>query len=733
MSTENYDIIAAEVHRKALENLTNEMASTLVRTSGSPIVTDAMDFSTCLMDKKPEHLGFASYVMFHLGSSLVGTQVINDLVDFDDLRPGDGWIVNDPHTSGAMHQGDISVIMPTFHDDEFLGWSFANMHVLDIGGVGISGYAPGAHDVYQEGLLFPPVRIIRDGAIDNEWETFIGSNVRAPGPVLNDIRSMIAANNTATRKLSQIVNEFGLKSHEEFCEINKDLTEQVLRERISNIPDGVYETIDWNEFDGHDGPDQLLELKVRMEVSGSDLRFDYTGVPQIDAFVNSAPGAMMGQTMTGLVTVLGYGDLPINGGIWRPIEIDVGEEGTIVNSVSPAPVSNAHSEVGMRACKMTKDVLSQAMSLSEDPTLRSRVAGQSQDGWPGATLFGENQNGGVSVMFYVDTATGLGGGAQTIDDGQDCYGCTCMTGCGTADVEVHEAADPVLFLWRRLVPNSGGPGQSRGGQSLEQAYAIRYTDQLGGPGFNACAQVPPRGFGGGYPAATSNFYPIHDTNVASLLDAGKLPSEDAMEGDIQVVRSKVTHLVAKTNDIIVARAGGGAGLGDPLLRPAAKVLADIDDGYITTKHAAAAYGVVLDGDGGVDEAATESRRMDIRRERIGGDPAKDQGEPASMGVAVCREGSDWTCGYCSEKLGPADENWRSGNVVLQEYSIHERYEELEMLIRERKAEPAIAMREHFCASCAGSLMVDVATEGMDPFTAARSSEVAIAAGSVAAG
>jgi N-methylhydantoinase B len=188
VATSDYDVIAAEVHRKALQNLTNEMAITLVRTSGSPIVTDAKDFSTCLMDTKPEHLGFASYVLFHVGSSLIGTQVIASLVGEDEIRPGDGWIVNDPHTGGAMHQGDVSVIMPTFYQGEHLGWSFSNMHVLDIGGVGISGYAPGAHDVYQEGLRFPPVRIIRDGAIDNEWEHFIAANVRAPGPVLNDIR-----------------------------------------------------------------------------------------------------------------------------------------------------------------------------------------------------------------------------------------------------------------------------------------------------------------------------------------------------------------------------------------------------------------------------------------------------------------------------------------------------------------------------------------------------------------
>src|SRR4051794_2296539 len=287
------------------------MAITLMRTSGSPIVVEAKDFSTCLLDRTPEHLSFAAYVLAHLGSSLVGTQKVSELAAGVDVKPGDGWIVNDLHTAGAMHQGDVSIIMPTFYGDEHLGWSFANMHVLDVGGVGISGYAPGAHDVWQEGMRFPPVQIIREGRIDPEWEKYIAANVRAPGAVLNDIRSMVASNNTASGKLNQIIDEFGLENHKRYCEINKDLSEQVLRERISKLPDGVYKAVDWNEFDGHEGPDRLLQLELELEIEGSDLRFSYSGVPQIDAFVNSTRGPMFGQAMTGLMTMMVYGDLPV--------------------------------------------------------------------------------------------------------------------------------------------------------------------------------------------------------------------------------------------------------------------------------------------------------------------------------------------------------------------------------------------------------------------------------------
>ena len=99
-------------------------------------------------------------------------------------------------------------------------------------------------------MRFPPIKIMRDGMIDREWENYIAANVRAPGAVLNDIRSMVASNNTATAKLQQIIDEFGLEAHQAYCEINKDLSEQVLRDRIGKMPDGVYEAVDWNEFDG---------------------------------------------------------------------------------------------------------------------------------------------------------------------------------------------------------------------------------------------------------------------------------------------------------------------------------------------------------------------------------------------------------------------------------------------------------------------------------------------------
>jgi len=718
MSAREHDVIAAEVHRKALENLTNEMAISLVRTSGSPVVVDAKDFSTCLMDTTPEHLGFAAYVLLHLGTSLIGTRRIADrLRQSGDLRPGDGWIVNDPHEGGAAHQGDVAVIMPMFHRGEHLGWGFVNMHILDVGGSGISGIAPDAHDVYAEGLRFPGVRMIRDGAIEPAWEEFLEANVRVPGPVLNDVRSMIAANNVGARKLGDIVDRFGVDRFRRLCDVNKDLTERVLRERIAAIPDGVYEAVEWNEFDGHGGPHELLQLRLRLEVDGSDLRFAFSGVPQIDGFVNAGIGAMWGQTISAVLTTLGYGDLPVNGGIWRPITIDVGKPGTIVNAALPAPVSDGHAETGMRACKLAKDVLSQALSLSSDPVLRGRVGGKAHDGPPVNALFGGNQHGTVSVVFYLDSATGIGGGAQSVHDGQDAYGCTCMTGCGLTDLEAHEAADPLLFLWRRIVANSGGPGQYRGGQGMEQAFLLSLVDQMAGPSFQPCAEVPASGFGGGFPGAGSTYYVVRDSNARQLLDRGALPVPERLEGTTELLRSKVGHLVLRRGDALVTSGGGGGGLGDPLLRDPQLVAYDVRSGWVTAEHADAAYGVVLSPDGTVDAAATAQRRDAIREQRLGAAPAKSLTAPESPGVAVAvSEGGGWCCGSCGEELGDAGDDWRSA-AVLVETEISARYAQLKMYVRPHPEDRQVVMREHYCPACAQALSVNVVTDDAEPLAA----------------
>jgi N-methylhydantoinase B len=703
-----FDPIAVEIHRKAIENLASEMALTLIRTSGSPVVTSGRDFCTCIMDEQGEQLGISAYVLLHSASSLLSTRAVRNQLaaNGETPRPGDGWIVNDPHTGGALHQGDVSIVMPIFFENEHVAWGSATMHVLDIGGGGVSGFAPAARTMYEEALRFPPTKVIEGGMLVSTWEGFIAANVRAPEAVINDIRSMIAANNVAAAKLTEIINEYGLERHRAYSELNKNLTEQLFRDRISKIPNGSYHTTEWVEFDGH-GDDLLLEVNLRLDVEDRDLRLNFSGAPQIEAFVNATTAAVYGQSMSTIRLTLGYGDLPFNAGMWRPLHFDLGVPGTIVNAVEPAPVTAAHAETGKRVGKAVKDVLSQALALSEDPILRGRVAGQPQDAQPIAGLFGLNQRGQRVVVFNVDTATGSGGGAQTTGDGMDCYGASNQVGCGLTDIEVHEADHPVLYLWRTVAKNSGGPGRYRGGQAVEQAYLLNGSDELRGWAFNVCAEVPPVGAAGGFSASAGAMYPITANNVDQLLAGGQQPLAEIIEGDRVVLPNKVGSFTVNRGDVMVFRSGGGGGVGDPLLRDPAAVISDVRNGYISAVNARFAYGVVV-ADEGVEGNGhdTDALRAEMRQARLGQAPTRDQAVEKNAGVAVTRNevGDGWCCGYCGLELTSGISDWASSDAVkVREEPIEDRYGRLDMGVRGRHEEPHVVIRDLYCTACAGCL------------------------------
>jgi N-methylhydantoinase B len=705
------DTLAAEVHRRALENITNEMAITLRRTSGSPVVTEASDFQACVFDTIPEHLGSAAFVQAHLGSSLVGTQAVAaTAAALGDLTPGDGWIVNDPHTGGALHQADVGIIMPVFGaDDSHRGWTFTNIHVLDIGGSGVSGIAPGALSIFGEGLRFPPIRVIRGGQLDPEWEKFIAANVRAPRPVINDIRSMIAASHVGAAKLNEVIERFGIDDHLAYSEHNKDLTERTFRERIARMPNGVYEAVDWVEWDGRTDPDVMLPIRGRLTVEGSDLEFAFEGFPQIEAYVNAGRGAMIGSIAAPLVVLMGYGDFPINGGMWRPLSFDFGKPGTNVNPTMPAAVSFGHVETGFAVRKLTANLLVQACSLSGDPVLRGRVAGIAHNGHSSNALSGTHDDGHQSTIFYMDDAIGTGGGAQANHDGQDVHGGTGQLAARIPELEVYEHDGPTRFLWKRIAPNSGGPGAMRGGQGMEEAYEIAHASKLRGPAWNNVAHQPASGPGGGFPGAASAARIVRHAGVEELFARGIAPSrESRLTGETEYYRKKVSDLVVERGDVVIHAGGGGSGLGDPLLRDAEKVADDVLAGWITRKHAEAAYAVVLAESGGVDADATARAREQLRRWRIGGTPRAELRAPADVGISIGIEDGSWRCESCAHVLGAVDRNWREG-ATLQEREIAARYAELDMTVAPRTSPPDVLMREYYCPSCAASLEVDVVT------------------------
>jgi N-methylhydantoinase B len=707
-------VIDTEVHGKALLAATGEMAITLMRTSGSPVVTESKDFSVCIMDRDVRQLAFSGWISFHVSTATLGVEAVLSRLGRDGLRQGDAFLCNDPHTSGAVHQGDVGVVMPYFHEGELVGFGYVNEHVLDIGGSAVSGFAPEARDCFAEALRFPGVRVAREGRLDPEWEAFIATNVRLPGPVLNDIRSMLAALNVGRERLAEVIEREGAERFEELNAAARELSRKAMEERISLLPDGVYESRTWDEYDAR-GVQEYHALSLTMTIEGGHMDLAFRGDPQVDCNINGAAPSVIGQSWSMLLCQLAW-DIPVNSGIREPVSFDLGPEGTIVNAVAPAPVTMSHMETGMRVTRLVGDALSQACALSTDPGIAGRVSGQAGQTSAFGVAMGMDRRSNLPVMAFAGS-TGMlsGGGAQTVGDGLDTYAAVAMTGSEIPDIEIEESMLPGLMLWRRISENTGGPGAYRGGLGAESAWVVLGSERMDGLAVTLFPTVPAQGAGGGLPGAGGSWHVLGDTNVLDLMDAGKAPLRDTVEGTISELPGKTASLRINRGDVFVAVNGGGGGVGDPLLREPALVARDISDGYVTAAQGAAVYGVVLAADGTADADATEGRRAEIRAARIGAAPSASAGSEA-VAVTLRRADGAWHCGACGHSLGTED--WRAGatSVVAP---VADRLEEFEMFVRAPIDGEGPILHDHFCPSCASRLGTDLTIGAAEPAGSAR--------------
>lgn len=702
---EKFDPVTAEVIRMGLEGAVEEMATVMIRTSGSPALTEAQDFSTALFDAQGEHIAYSGYLTLHIASSLLAVQSLLKEVAIDEMKPGDAWLSNDPHVTGAMHPPDWGLVTPLFHEGDVVGFAWAEAHLLDTGGIAPGGWGVGAHDAYGECMRFPHIKLLDEGKFNTQVEQIIANNVRVPVLVLNDIRSFVAANKVCEARLSEIVGRYGVDEFDRYVAILKDLSERQLRSRIAEIPNGTWETEDWQEDNSH--VNDLFRQHCTLTIHDDWIQFHFTGDPETDGLINGHYGSLLGSVMTSLCQILAW-DVPVNAGLLRCVDV-TGEEGTVVNCLPPAPVSSAHMDNGMKVSKVATEVLSKAFAGSPNPEIRARASGQFQDSWCASVWHGKDQYGNVSVFLNMDGGGG-GGAAQTACDGLDVAATMCQPNNSIPDVEINEQLYPVLFLWRGLYVDSGGPGTSRGGLGLDAAWIPWDTGTYMGTLNAACSAVAPRGTMGGYSPSTCGFWLARDVDVfENYFEKAVVPTRaDLMPGaEAQRIKKLGLAVRAEGKDVFFYTLGGGSGLGDPLFREPDVVAADVRDGYVSVKQAANAYGVVVDETGTLDAAATETRHQEIRTERLGREPkpttdAINGGEPVHLYLQ--KVDGTISCTRCGEKLSDSLD-WSTGAA--------ERTRELSAAAAEYGANVAkhkdgeLLMHERFCPGCGTALEVTV--------------------------
>ncbi len=661
------DAVLFEVLRHRLWAINDEAATTIARISGSPVANESYDFNTALMDDAGNVIVIGAYVMAHACAlDRVVRYVIDNHTDNPGIGEGDMYVTNDPYV-GAMHQPDVVVVAPIFLDGERIMWCGSVVHQPDVGGPLAGSVTAGARSIYQEAIPMPPVRLVEGGTMrkDLEREYLIRSRL----PELNalDLRGQIAANRVQAQRIVELCGRYGRDRVLAAVDNLLGSAERRFRARLRNLPDGRWRAVSLVEHDGID--DAVYPVTLTMDKRGDALTLDFTGsADQAPALVNCGKGTLYGYAMAALLTMLAY-DLPWSpAALLRAVTIR-SREGSVVDARWPAGVSMGNTAVG-HAIRTVVNICVDNMLDGSAPHER-QVMASCMGSFAGQNISGVRDDGSRFGTMLLDSLAG-GGGARSFADGVDTAGVINSPKAAIGNVEVNEHNYPLLYLWRRQLPDSGGPGRHRGGVGGEHAFVLHGAERMESTQFAHGVEQPTGlGIAGGDPGSLQSFGVVRGGRDLSARSLADLP------GELEVLAPKGT-IELGPEDVYVHRYAGGGGLGDPLERPPADVAADVAAGLVSPAAALSEYVVVLDAGGQVDAEATEQARVAERRRRTDGRDPAPRIDPAGAGTATAggvhatggvqgaggdagperlsrhfrRAGASVTCAHCGTELGP---------------------------------------------------------------------------------
>ena len=550
------DPIRFEVMRSAFEAAADEMGAALRKASYSTNIKTRADFSCALFDTKLRIIAQSFSQPVHLAS--MSRMIPNAVRQYgiEKLRPGDALVMNHPYR-GGVHLNDVAIIAPFFSGPKLQGYAGTIAHHVDIG-----GYAPGGYcistEVYQEGIIIPPIRLVSEGEIVDDVFDLILANIRSPRQTAGDFRAQIAASLLGQKRMAEIIAKFDEESVELFVDELIDYTERWAHAEISKLPDGVYEAETYLDDDGVS--DRPIRLFLKAEIKGGRVSYDLTGS---DAQRSSPMNATLTQTYSPLAYVVKClidSNIPTNEGFYRLIDVKA-PEGTVVNCSPPVGVVGGW-EVVMRLCCLSFRAFSAGMPdkvMAPTKSINCHMACGGLDPKTG------------EYYTFIETMGGGWGGLPTKDgmDGVQSH----IQNTENSAIEETENNLPFMITRYELIPDSEGAGRYRGGVGLRRDWKF--------PGHEATLTVfsdhrklPLWGLFGGEAGATSKY----------ILNP---------DGEAKELPSKVTlHL--EPDSVISYRTPGGGGYGPPLERDPELVLQDVIQGKVTAERARDVYGVVID-------------------------------------------------------------------------------------------------------------------------------------------
>ena len=587
--TSNLDPVTFEVLRNAFVTVVDQMAEQVRRTCYSFVVYNR-DFSNALCDAKGNTVAQGNQdLAAHVGTLHYTCKAV--IEEFgDDIYENDVFLVNDPYVGGT-HFSDTRVLVPIFIAGELIAWSQANGHWADMGGSVPGSFDVSARDMFKEGIRIPPVKIWRRGEHCLDVAKLIAKNTRDPEAIIGDMDAQTQACKIAEREIQRLAEKYGVETIKTAFVDIQDYVERAVRRRLTELPDGSWETVDYVDRDPT-AEEGMIPIRVKMTISDDAIEFDLAGShPTIGSIYNCAYGGTFAAIVAGMKTF--FPDIPLNSGLYRTVTVKA-PKNSIISAEWPVAVSGfvmafekiMNSIFELFSIIMPERAMACAFNIEYLQTggYDARSAERSY------------------FMLYDWLAGGWGGrnGKDGLSATAACFGVGLMI----QPAEGQERMSPVRTDRFEMVTDSAGPGEFRGGVGLDKAGTLLDVEDCVFSYFCDRERSVVWGIEGGLPSRPHGLWLEQNGNAEFL---------GAVFSDVPV--SKGAKFWRGT--------AGGGGYGDPLKRDPNKVLLDVEDDYVSVERAERDYGVVIQivdeelAQYAVDEAATTRARREIAAQRKG--------------------------------------------------------------------------------------------------------------------
>jgi len=555
------DPFTLEIIKEGLGAIGDEMFVTMQRTSMSTIIYEVLDYAVGLTDAKGNLITQGNGVTLFLGTLDFGARSVLDKFGAENLKPGDIYITNDPYSGGGTHLSDVSILAPIFYEGRLVAFAANKGHWTEVGGMAAGSWTTNSTEVYQEGLQFPCIKLFDQGEPIQSLLDIIRANVRTPEMSIGDMYAQVASMRIAERRFQEMCSKYGVDLVLRGIDALLDYGEQLTRQELKKLPDGVYEAVDTIDDDGiGNGP---FEVRVKVTVAGDRLICDFTGTHgQVPGPVNCARTGLYSAARAVLMALTDP-SIPASEGCFRALEV-ICPDRTIFTCSRPAPVST-YWETMLYAA----DLIWKAMAR----VLPDRLPAGHFLSVCGTIVAGPHPDTGELFLLVEPQAGGWGAGADK--DGENGLVCVGDGETYIIPVEVCETRYGVLVDQFGFDIADGGAGKFRGGRGLVRDYRITAKEAWFTGTFGRFKYLP-WGMQGGAQGSR---------NYTKLIFA---------DGREPEVFGKAAQYHLRQGDVARLITGSGGGHGNPLERPVDKIQEDVKNAYITLEQAEKEYGVSLD-------------------------------------------------------------------------------------------------------------------------------------------